>query len=493
MPIMSLLQSLFRSSKPKSTQLTRRTWHRRRRAKAAAASLDPESKPVLLTDDAKPDQAVPEEDTGAARSSEEKTPDDQEAPATATPASPRAASTQDEQQQPPVETEPVRNSQDSKEKDQVQYGSKRLKKLVARLRGDKSHDEGSSLSLAEALQQTGPEEPKSTSAQVNTEPLDDDVPSPVDHSVKDPVTSSDAEIKTDTIKDMKENVPSRAPWAIAHKDDQQQRNVSAQTACSKESKVTSVTVSRHPSQRIEDPLETFFGSDWLKFDQGATHQPEASDPFSDGKKVETPSLTRGPSKRSKQSSVRKSSSSMEPPGQSQTDTLASSKQGSRIGSAGSRASRGTTLSSLDPSKAAVAFNMLGSKMGLQLSIPIYDPEVIGGKLSTRLKQDVSDPASVAGDNPLSGKSSTPRTRNRLFQRVRPAQSNLNLGADSQSSAPKLRRTKTFANFARRPSPMTSLRGKSVETLARLGGHSFLVLPSDLAPFPCSYPPVSWRQ
>lgn len=67
------------------------------------------------------------------------------------------------------------------------------------------------------------------------------------------------------------------------------------------------------------------------------------------------------------------------------------------------------------------------------------------------------------------------------------QSNLNLVADSQSSAPKLRRTKTFANFARRTSPMTSLRGKSVENLARLGGHSYLVLPSDLAPFPMQLP------
>lgn len=387
---MSLLQSLFRSSKPKSTQRTRRTWPRRHRAKAAAASLDPESKPVLSADDAKPDQVVPEEDTGTARSPEEKPPDDQEAPATAAPAS--AASTQDEQQQPSVETEPVRDSQeDSKEKDQAQHGSKRLKKLVARLRGDKSHDEGSSLSLVEALQQTGPEEPKSKSAQVNTEPVENDVPSPVDHSVQDPVTSSKAEIKDDTTaKDTKENVPSRAPLAIARQGNEQQRNVSAQTACSKESKVTSATVSRHPSQRIQDPLETFFGTEWLKFDQGATHQPEASDPFSDGKKVETPSLTRGPSKRSKQSSMRKSSSSMEPPGQSQTETIASSQLASRICSTGSRASRSTVLSSLDPSKAAVAFNTLGSKMGLQLSIPIYDPEATGGKLSTRLPQDVSD-------------------------------------------------------------------------------------------------------
>lgn len=64
---------------------------------------------------------------------------------------------------------------------------------------------------------------------------------------------------------------------------------------------------------------------------------------------------------------------------------------------------------------------------------------------------------------------------------------MTLAVDSQPSAPKLRRTKTFANFTRRPSPMTSLRGKSIETLARLGGHSFLVLPVDLAPSPLQLP------
>lgn len=64
---------------------------------------------------------------------------------------------------------------------------------------------------------------------------------------------------------------------------------------------------------------------------------------------------------------------------------------------------------------------------------------------------------------------------------------MNLEVDSQPSAPKLRRTKTFANFSRRPRPMTSLRGKSLETLARLGGHSFLVMPVDLAPAPLQLP------
>lgn len=379
---MSLLQSLFRSSKPKNNQQTRRPWHRLHRSKAAATSPDRDDKPILSTGAAKTDQPVPEGETHTERSSgEEKTPDDQEAPSTPAPEPAPEASTRNKQQ-PSVKS--LRSSQDSKERVDIQHGSKRLKKIVARLRGDKSHDEGSSLSLTEALQQTGPEDSKSMRAEANMDPIEDDVSSPVDRSVKGPVDSGDAETKHDTIKHTKENVPSRAPSASGLVDNQQQRNVSAQTACSKETKATSATVSRHPSQRVQDPLESFFGTEWLKFDQGVTHQPEASDPFSDGKKAETPSLTRGPSRRCKKSSTRQSSTSAEPTGQSQTDTLASSKQGSRIGSIGSRASRRTILSCLDPSKATAAFNMLATRMAVPLSIPSNDAETTRGNLSTRL-------------------------------------------------------------------------------------------------------------
>lgn len=41
--------------------------------------------------------------------------------------------------------------------------------------------------------------------------------------------------------------------------------------------------------------------------------------------------------------------------------------------------------------------------------------------------------------------------------------------------------RTFANFPLRSHNMTSLKGKSLDTLARLGGHSFLNLPVEFAP------------
>ncbi|KAL3472868.1 hypothetical protein BJX99DRAFT_234774, partial [Aspergillus californicus] len=45
----------------------------------------------------------------------------------------------------------------------------------------------------------------------------------------------------------------------------------------------------------------------------------------------------------------------------------------------------------------------------------------------------------------------------------------------------LRRMKTITDLSPRSCLMTTLRGKSLETLARLGGYSFLTLPGDFAP------------
>lgn len=70
----------------------------------------------------------------------------------------------------------------------------------------------------------------------------------------------------------------------------------------------------------------------------------------------------------------------------------------------------------------------------------------------------------------------------LFSRVRKVRSNLD---PVQAPAPKLRRMKTFANL-RRATPLTSLCGKSIETLARLGGQSYIVS-KELGPSPLQLP------
>jgi hypothetical protein len=73
-------------------------------------------------------------------------------------------------------------------------------------------------------------------------------------------------------------------------------------------------------------------------------------------------------------------------------------------------------------------------------------------------------------------------RRGLFGRLRKSRSSL----EPQTKAPKpmLRQMKTFANLRR--NPMTVLQGKSLETLARLGGQTFIMI-KDLGPPPLQLP------
>jgi hypothetical protein len=73
----------------------------------------------------------------------------------------------------------------------------------------------------------------------------------------------------------------------------------------------------------------------------------------------------------------------------------------------------------------------------------------------------------------------------LLGKVRKVRSSLEADTTPLAPAPKLRRMKTFANM-HRPNPMTSLQGRSIETLSRLGGHGYLML-TDLAPCPAQLP------
>lgn len=368
---MPLFQSLFRSSKPKTNRQPRRAWPRLHRSKGTTVPPNSEDNAALTTDDAQQDEPVPDDEkNGAARSHEEEEPlDDNAHAAQATPAG--------HEQQPSADSEPARKSHDSSEVARSQHGSKRLKNFVNRLRRSKSQDGGSSLSLSEALQQTEPGESKSMNAHEN-EHTDD---------IQDGNTNpADTEIQRDIVKD-EENVPSRVPPAVARESNEQHRNVSAQTTCSQASKAT---VQRHPSQRIPMPTRDLqddgYWSRLLNFDLEATHRPEASDPFSDGKIVETTPLAGAPSHCSKQSSKRQASE--ESSGQRETEvlrrpsskTIASSRQdsGPRISSNGSRSS---LLSRLDPSKAAMAFNALATRLNVQLYIPTDEATAAACKFS----------------------------------------------------------------------------------------------------------------
>jgi hypothetical protein len=73
----------------------------------------------------------------------------------------------------------------------------------------------------------------------------------------------------------------------------------------------------------------------------------------------------------------------------------------------------------------------------------------------------------------------------LFGRLRKSRSNLEAPTQTRTKKQNpLRRVKTFANLRREP--MTALNGKSLETLARLGGISFIMI-KDLGPPPLQLP------
>ncbi|PLN74698.1 hypothetical protein BDW42DRAFT_189646 [Aspergillus taichungensis] len=80
----------------------------------------------------------------------------------------------------------------------------------------------------------------------------------------------------------------------------------------------------------------------------------------------------------------------------------------------------------------------------------------------------------------------PRRRDRVLVRIRSMRSSLSLG--SPVSPPRtLRRRRTVVGVRCIASAMTSLSGKPLDSLARLGGHSFLFLPSEFAPAPLRLP------
>lgn len=75
----------------------------------------------------------------------------------------------------------------------------------------------------------------------------------------------------------------------------------------------------------------------------------------------------------------------------------------------------------------------------------------------------------------------PRRRDKIIRRIRTVRSTFHIKTQSMPQERKLRRMKTFANLSYYSYRMDSLAGKSLETLARLGGHSFLAYPGDFAP------------
>ncbi|KAJ6144880.1 Rho GTPase activation protein [Penicillium chermesinum] len=279
----------------------------------------------------------------------------------------------------------------------------------------------------------------------------------------------------------------------------EQRNVSAQTVESQESNHTTETVNRRPSQRnplsLNELPDDGFWSGILHYEGKVEHVFEGSDPFSDGKNIDSRHQGVASSSRytgSEDQSTRGTRHSLTSQAISQAESthlpsLKSSKsrnsaqaepsmKSSRATSMASHASRGSRLSRIDPLRATVAFNQLSGQLKLPISIPQEDSEAARSEVKTDAEEDEH----------VRGRFSLYPRRSRTGQ-VRTSRSHVTLGESTRHPAPKLRRTKTLANLRLRQPPMTSLRGRTVETLARIGGHAYLMLPMDIAPAPLQLP------
>ncbi|KAL4943598.1 hypothetical protein BDV06DRAFT_221054 [Aspergillus oleicola] len=246
--------------------------------------------------------------------------------------------------------------------------------------------------------------------------------------------------------------------------DEETRKVSDTTEKSVNSSTTNVTVCHHPSKRMSMPI-TVIDRDLNPFDdiwETSRSETNVSNPFT-GHTKSTDST--------EQSSSRYSGSDnpfSSLPGQ--VFELSNSSHTSWSNPVLSGFNNWPTPA--DRSLATETFNKLACELYL---------EPLGANQDGTSQDDKADEIFVAGDR-------LERRRDKLLGRIRTMRSSLQIRTEpSVPRARSLRRRKTFSALPARPTFMTSLRGKSLETLARLGGFSLLTLPGDFAPTTLSLP------
>ncbi|KAJ5952059.1 uncharacterized protein N7479_010472 [Penicillium vulpinum] len=352
------------------------------------------------------------------------------------------------------------HTQDTGELPRSKNSTRRLKKMYARLRGTLSHEDDPVTDTQPQTTGEGSRTSRPSSIPLSSNPFEPD-------TAAEPSTSAGKSVRFDDPKD--------------------RRKASGQTTRSQDSSQTEDTVCRDPARHIgmpiqEPPLEEWGWPGLMLYDpesthlqtqtQSHTHTQEASDPFSDGKAADVRPVKPGNSRHSAGTSreeSRASEGTLEPIAETDFDTIEPAPEpaqpegldAQRASSANSQ----TSWSTLDSPKAILAFNQMASQFGIPIAIPVDDTPPAEG-------------------NPAEEQSASRRGLG-LLGKVRKVRSSLAPDTTPLAPAPKLRRMKTFANL-RRPVPMTLLQGRSIETLARLGGHGYLML-TDLAPCPVQLP------
>ncbi|KAJ5973528.1 hypothetical protein N7481_010738 [Penicillium waksmanii] len=426
----SLRQILALSRSDENPPRSRLTWHRRRRTTTIPPPYQTESDIVPDIPDSEFHRTDPERtsETVTAAESPATVQHDEDAPA------------DDDGSQPSGHASTIQETARSLSRPR---GSNPLKSIITRFRHNKSNKSSEQSESSETAQ-----------------PLHDQAES----------EGSEAPVRiglSGPFSPLSRNPPSAGSEAT-----EQQRTVSTQTAETQDSQNTSATVHRHSSQLgLQTPVlelqqDCFSPAFFADYVPETSHFAEGSDPFADRITVETtapPTLAHAPSKRSSSiGSTLMPTSQLPPSGQ----TFFSSRHTSN-------ASYASRTCRLDPVRAANGFNSLSEQYNLQIRL---DDEIIANIESTSAANKV-DQDHV-------------HTRDRVLRRIRPVQSNMEIVTQAPvpgPSMPKLRRTKTFANLTRQKKPMTALQGRSLESMSRLGGPSYLVWGSRLIPGPLQLP------
>ncbi|KAJ6184706.1 hypothetical protein N7519_006007 [Penicillium mononematosum] len=353
----------------------------------------------------------------------------------------------------------AQHAQDTGPLPRSKNGTKRLKRMVARLRGSLSQEDEPITETQPQAAQEGSRKERPKSKPLSSNPFEPDT------AAGEPSTTTGKSVRFD--------------------EPQEGRKVSTQTTHFQESSQTEDTVCRDPARHIampiQEPMEDWGWPGLMLYSPDSspnanTHTLEGSDPFSDEKATDARQGKSGSSRHSagtsREESSRASEGTLEPIAETDFDTIEPvvepepERPGSRRASSAN--SQTSWSSTLDSAKAISAFNQMAAQFSIPLSIP---------------SEDTPSPPSE-GNQPTE-EAGTSRHGFGLLGKVRKVRSSLEADTTPLAPAPKLRRMKTFANM-HRPNPMTSLHGRSIESLSRLGGHGYLML-TDLAPCPVQLP------
>ncbi|RHZ66528.1 uncharacterized protein CDV56_109454 [Aspergillus thermomutatus] len=263
-------------------------------------------------------------------------------------------------------------------------------------------------------------------------------------------------------------------------EDQESRRVSDKTLESVNSDLTTETVCRHPSRNTSNPIpiiEREYACE-NPFDE-VEESPQLradSNPFTDQFKATSRSSRDSSSNYSltesqKPLNLHVNKRARKPVICTDLDIMGSLSRESSLPI--SCLDEGNWSDIFDRRKAAMTYNDLAIKLNLK-PLPLSNTERHGdGGCAHSHPIPVSRACDVAGE--------LPRRRDRIIRRIRTVRSTFHIKTQSMPQERKLRRMKTFANLSYCSYRMDSLAGKTLETLARLGGHSFLAYPGDFAP------------